>query len=122
MTFNILSLLEQEGYIRNGKDNLIHAEKAFFAARIMLWIRNKVSTDPSFDLTKHLTMLLYYKTDLADLKFSEDEGKLLYKMNDSERGVQEIVDVYKDDSESVEEYKESGSTTSTEDAGTDPDT
>ena len=122
MTFNILSLLEQEGYIRNGKDNLIHAEKAFFAARIMLWIRNKVSTDPSFDLTKHLTMLLYYKTDLADLKLSEDEGKLLYKMNDSERGVQEIVDVYKDDSESVEEYKESGSTTSTEDAGTDPDT
>jgi len=122
MTFNILSLLEQEGYIRNGKDNLIHAEKAFFAARIMLWIRNKVSTDPSFDLTKHLTMLLYYKTDLADLKFSEDEGKLLYKMNDSERGVQEIVDVYKDDSESVEEYEESGSATSTEDAGTDPDT
>jgi len=122
MTFNILSLLEQEGYIRNGKDNLIHAEKAFFAARIMLWIRNKVSTDPSFDLTKHLTMLLYYKTDLADLKFSEDEGKLLYKTNDSERGVQEIVDVYKDDSESVEEYEESGSATSTEDAGTDPDT
>jgi len=122
MTFNILSLLEQEGYIRNGKDNLIHAEKAFFAARIMLWIRNKVSTDPSFDLTKHLTMLLYYKTDLADLKFSEDEGKLLYKTNDSERGVQEIVDVYKDDSESVEEYEEPGSATSTEDAGTDPDT
>ena len=122
MTFNILSLLEQEGYIRNGKDNLIHAEKAFFAARIMLWIRNKVSTDPSFDLTKHLTMLLYYKTDLADLKFSEDEGKLLYKMNDSERGVQEIVDVYKDDSESAEEHEESGSATNTEDAGTDPDT
>ena len=92
MTFDVLKLLEQEGYIRNGKDNLVHAEKAFFAARVMLWIRDKVKTDPDFDLQSYLTMLLYYKTDLADLKFSEDEDKLLYKMKNPEQEMEEIVD------------------------------
>ena len=72
MTFDVLKLLEQEGYIKDGEDNVVHAEKAFFAARVMKWIRNKVQTDPDFDLTAYLTMLMYYKTDMADLKFSED--------------------------------------------------
>ena len=77
MTFDVLKLLEQEGYITDGEDNLVHAEKAFFAARVMRWIRNKVKTEPDFNLQAYLTMLLYYKTDMADLKFDEDE--LLYR-------------------------------------------
>ena len=50
MTFDVLKLLEQEGYIKDGEDNLVHAEKAFFAARVMRWIRNKVQTEPDFNL------------------------------------------------------------------------
>ena len=92
MTFDVLRLLEEEGYIKDGEDNLVHAEKAFFAARVMRWIRNKVQTEPDFDLQSYLTMLLYYKTDMADLKFSEDEDKLLYKMRNPDDEVQNIVD------------------------------
>jgi hypothetical protein len=79
VTFDVLKLLEQEGYIKDGEDNLVHAEKAFFAARVMRWIRNKVQDEPDFNLQAYLTMLLYYKTDVADLKFTEDEDKLVYK-------------------------------------------
>ena len=92
MTFDVLKLLEQEGYVKDGEDNLVHAEKAFFAARVMRWIRNKVKTEPDFDLQAYLTMLLYYKTDMADLKFTENEDKLLYKMKNPDQEMQEIVD------------------------------
>ena len=92
MTFDVLKLLEQEGYIKDGEDNLVHAEKAFFAARVMRWIRNKVKTEPDFNLQAYLTMLLYYKTDMADLKFDEEEDKLLYKLKNPDQEVQEIVD------------------------------
>ena len=92
MTFDVLKLLEQEGYIKDGEDNLVHAEKAFFAARVMSWIRGKVQSDPDFDLTAYLTMLMYYKTDMADLKFSEDEDKIYYKMKNNDKEVQELVD------------------------------
>ena len=92
MTFDVLKLLEEEGYIKDGKDNVVHAEKAFFAARVMRWIKNKVQTDPEFDLTAYLTMLMYYKTDMADLKFSEDEDRILYKMKNNDKEVQELVD------------------------------
>ena len=92
MTFDVLKLLEQEGYITNGEDNLVHAEKAFFAARVMRWIRNKVKTEPGFDLQAYLTMLLYYKTDMADLKFDEEEDKLLYKMKNPDEEMHQIVD------------------------------
>ena len=91
MTFDVLKLLEQEGYIKDGEDNLVHAEKAFFAARVMRWIRNKVKTEPDFDLQAYLTMLLYYKTGMADLKFSEEEDKLLYKMKSPDQEVGDIV-------------------------------
>ena len=102
MTFNVLKLLEEEGYIKDGDDNLVHAEKAFFAARVMNWIRGKVQTDPEFDLTAYLTMLMYYKTDMADLKFSEDEDKLYYKMKNNDKEVQELVDsLIKSSSKSV---------------------
>ena len=92
MTFDVLKLLEQEGYIKDGEDNLIHAEKAFFAARVMRWIRNKVKTEPDFDLQAYLTMLLYYKTDMADLRFSQKEDKLLYKMKNPDEEMHQIVD------------------------------
>jgi hypothetical protein len=109
VTFNVLKLLEEEGYIKDGDDNLVHAEKAFFAARVMNWIRGKVQTDPEFDLTAYLTMLMYYKTDMADLKFSEDEDKLFYKMKNNDKEVQELVDsLIKSSSKSVS--KESSNT------------
>ena len=92
MTFDVLKLLEQEGYIKDGEDNLVHAEKAFFAARVMRWIRNKVQSEPDFNLKAYLTMLLYYKTDMADLKFSEDEDTLLYKMKNPDEEMSSVVD------------------------------
>ena len=87
-----MKLLHEEGYIHEGENNLVHAEKAFFAARVMGWIRQKVMSDPDFDLTAYLTMLMYYKTDLADLKFSEDGSKLIYRMKNNDKEVQELVD------------------------------
>ena len=92
MTFDVLRLLEEEGYIKDGEDNLVHAEKAFFAARVMHWIRGKIQTDPDFNLQAYLTMLLYYKTDVADLRFSEEEDKLLYKMKNPDEEMHSIVD------------------------------
>ena len=123
MTFDVLKLLEQEGYITNGEDNLVHAEKAFFAARVMRWIRNKVKTEPDFDLQAYLTMLLYYKTDMADLKFDEEEDKLLYKMKNPDEEMHQIVDqliksLDKSPSESSAKEKP---TSTTEDADGTPD-
>ena len=92
MTFDVLKLLEKEGYIKDGEDNLVHAEKAFFAARVMKWIRGKAQTDPDFNLTAYLTMLMYYKTGMADLKFSEDGDNILYKMNNPDKEVKDLVD------------------------------
>ena len=92
MTFDVLKILEEEGYIKNGEDNLVHAEKAFFAARVMRWIKNKVQTEPDFNLQAYLTMLMYYKTDMADLRFTENEDTLLYKLKNPDDEVQNIVD------------------------------
>jgi len=78
VTFNVLKLLEEEGYIKEGEDNIIHAEKAFFAARVMRWIRDQVQEDPDFNLPAYLTMLMYYKLDTADLQFKEDGSGLMY--------------------------------------------
>tara|TARA_R100000008_G_scaffold68482_1_gene45671 strand:+ start:34 stop:411 length:378 start_codon:yes stop_codon:yes gene_type:complete len=125
VTFNVLKLLEEEGYIKDGEDNLVHAEKAFFAARVMRWIRNKVQTEPDFNLQAYLTMLLYYKTDMADLKFDEEEDKLLYKLKNPDDEVQNIVDeLIKNIGKPVSKSpKEGGDTTSTtEDADGTPDT
>jgi len=92
VTFDVLKLLEQEGYIKDGDDNLVHAEKAFFAARVMKWIRGKAQTDPEFNLTAYLTMLMYYKTGMAELKFSEDGDNIFYKMINPDKEVQDLVD------------------------------
>ena len=92
MTFNVLKLLEEEGYIKDGEGNIVHAEKAFFAARVMKWIRNKVQDEPDFNLAAYLTMLMYYKTDMAELKFTENEDNLVYRMKNPDKEVQEIVD------------------------------
>ena len=124
MTFDVLKLLEQEGYIKDGEDNLVHAEKAFFAARVMRWIRNKVKTEPDFNLQAYLTMLLYYKTDVADLKFSDDEDTLLYKMKNPDEEMSDVVDqliksLSKPTSKTPEEGEDTTSTT--EDADGTPD-
>ncbi len=123
MTFDVLKILEQEGYIKDGEDNLIHAEKAFFAARVMRWIRNKVKTEPDFNLQAYLTMLLYYKTDMADLKFSEEEDKLLYKMKNPDEEMHQIVDqlIKSLDKSSSKPPPEEDTTSTTEDADGTPD-
>ena len=124
MTFDVLKILEQEGYIKDGEDNLIHAEKAFFAARVMRWIKNKIQTDPDFDLKSYLTMLLYYKTDMADLKFDEEEDILLYKMKNPDDEVHNIVDqLIKNIGKPVSEPPEEGedTTSTTEDVDGTPD-
>ena len=122
MTFDVLKLLEKEGYIKD-EDNLIHAEKAFFAARVMRWIRSKVKTEPDFDLQAYLTMLLYYKTDMADLKFCEKEDKLFYKMKSPDEEMHQIVDqLIKSLDKSPPEPSPEGDTASTpEDADGTPD-
>ena len=90
----------------------------------MRWIRNKVKTEPDFDLQAYLTMLLYYKTDMADLKFSEEEDKLLYKMKSPEEEMGSVVNqliksLSKSPSEPTEEEKP---TSTTEDADGTPNT
>jgi|2_EtaG_2_1085320.scaffolds.fasta_scaffold00452_15 hypothetical protein len=79
--FNVLKLLEEEGYINEGEDNIIYAEKAFFAARVMKWIRDEAQADPNFNLASHLTILMYYKSGLAELKLDEDG--LTYRMKEN---------------------------------------
>ncbi len=118
MSFDVLKILEEEGFIQDGEDNMVHAEKAFFAARVMRWIRNKVQTEPDFNLQTYLTMLMYYKTDMADLKFSEDGDKLLYKMKNPDQEIQEIVDsLIKSSSERSQQPSQEGedTTSTTED-------
>jgi hypothetical protein len=118
LSFDVLKILEEEGFIQDGEDNMVHAEKAFFAARVMRWIRNKVQTEPDFNLQTYLTMLMYYKTDMADLKFSEDGDKLLYKMKNADQEIQEIVDsLIKSSSERSQQPSQEGedTTSTTED-------
>ena len=123
MTFDVLKLLEQEGYIKSGEDNMIHAEKAFFAARVMQWIRNKVSTEPDFNLQAYLTMLMYYKTGVADLKFSDDGSKLVYQMKNNDKEIQEIVNsLIKSSSKPSQQPAEKRKDTTTEDADGNPNT
>ena len=112
MTFDVLKLLEQEGYIKDGEDNMVHAEKAFFAARVMRWIRTKVQEEPDFDLQSYLTMLYYYKMELADLKFTEDGSALSYRMKNNDKEMQELVNsLIKSTSKPSEEPPEEGETT-----------
>ena len=124
MDFDVLKLLEQEGYVRDGEDNLVHAEKAFFAARVMRWIRNKVRTEPDFNLQAYLKMLMYYKTGVADLKFSDDGSKLAYRMKNNDKEIQEIVDslIKSSSKHRQQSSEEEGKITSTtEDADGTPD-
>ena len=125
MSFDVLKILEEEGFIEDGEDNMVHAEKAFFAARVMRWIRNKAQTEPDFNLQTYLTMLMYYKTDMADLKFSEDGDKLLYKMKNPDQEIQEIVDsLIKSSSERSQQPSQEGedTTSTTEDVDGTSDT
>ena len=91
----------------------------------MRWIRNKVKTEPDFNLQAYLTMLLYYKTDMADLKFDEEEDKLLYKLKNPDDEVQNIVNeliqnIGKPLSKSPKKGEEGSSTTEDADGTPDP--
>ena len=124
MTFDVLKLLEEEGYIKDGEDNMVHAEKAFFAARVMRWIRTQVQEDPDFDLQSYLTMLYYYKIGLGDLKFTEGGSVLSYRMKNNDQGMQELVNsLIKSTSKSSQQPPKEGepTTSTTEDADGTPD-
>jgi hypothetical protein len=75
---SVYDLLINEGFVifPAGENNLIRAERAFFGGRVIEWIRAKTS-EPEFDLQSYLVALTYYKLNLADLKFEENE--LLYR-------------------------------------------
>tara|TARA_Y100000593_G_scaffold2242_1_gene4516 strand:- start:58892 stop:59293 length:402 start_codon:yes stop_codon:yes gene_type:complete len=90
VSFNIVRILKQDGFVAI-KDNLIDAEKAFFAARVVAWIRECATANKDFNIATYLTMLSYYKLGLADLKFSEDGDKLLYRMKAGEE-VDKVVE------------------------------
>ena len=78
MKSSVYELLISQGFVLFPDDtnNLISANRAFFAQRVIQWIRSRAS-DPKFDLQSYLVSLSYYKLGLADLKFDEDE--LLYR-------------------------------------------
>jgi len=78
MKSSVYDLLISQGFVLfpDDNDNLISADRAFFAQRVIQWIRSKAS-DPKFDLQPYLVSLTYYKLGMADLKFDEDE--LLYR-------------------------------------------
>ena len=87
-------------------------------------IRNKVKTEPDFNLQAYLTMLLYYKTDMADLKLCEEEDKLLYKMKNPDEEMHGVVDqLIKSLSKSASKSPKEGedTTSTTEDADGTPD-
>ena len=71
-------ILLSQGFVSfPGSDsNIIHAEKAFLGSRAIQWIQKK-ALEADFNLQAHLVALTYYKLDLADLKFEENE--LLYR-------------------------------------------
>lgn len=78
MKRTVYDLLINQGFVLFpvGDDNLISAERAFFAQRVIEWIRSQTK-DPKFDLQAYLVALTYYKLGMADLKF--DENELLYR-------------------------------------------
>ena len=71
-------LLISQGFVRfpDEESYIIHADKAFFGKRVIQWIKER-ATKPDFNLQAYLVALTYYKLDLADLKFEENE--LLYR-------------------------------------------
>ena len=75
---SVYDLLVQQGFILfpESDSNLIKAPRAFFAARVVEWMRDK-GKDPDFNLQAYLVALTYYKLGMADLKFEENE--LLYR-------------------------------------------
>tara|TARA_R100001510_G_scaffold57214_1_gene64610 strand:+ start:1562 stop:1948 length:387 start_codon:yes stop_codon:yes gene_type:complete len=71
-------ILLSQGFVSfpESDSNIINAEKAFFGSRVIQWIQKK-APEADFNLQAYLIALTYYKLDLADLKFEENE--LLYR-------------------------------------------
>jgi hypothetical protein len=90
VSVDILDILYKDGFILAEEDsNLIRADKAFFAVRVIEWIREHAN-DPDFNLQAYLVGLTYYKLGLGELKFTED-GDLFYRYI-GVQGVGEYVD------------------------------
>jgi hypothetical protein len=74
---SIYELLVQEGFVLFPEDeNIIQADRAFFAARVIEWIRTRAA-EPDFNLQAYLVALTYYKLGLAEMKFIDKE--LMYR-------------------------------------------
>ena len=73
---SVLELLIKEGFVIFRDDNLVDAERAFFAARAIDWIRKR-APEPGFNLQAYLVALTYYKLGMADMKIENNE--LLYR-------------------------------------------
>lgn len=82
---SVYTLLVDQGFIHfpEGESNLIQAKRAFFAGRVIEWMRAK-GADPDFNLKSYLVALTYYKLDMADLKFEGNE--LLYRYRGPQLG------------------------------------
>ena len=85
MKRTVYDLLINQGFVLFpvGDDNLISAERAFFAQRAIEWIRSQTK-DPKFNLQAYLVALTYYKLGLADLKIEDNE--LLYRYRGAATG------------------------------------
>jgi hypothetical protein len=73
----VYDLLVGQGFVIFPQDdNLIKAERAFFGARVIKWMRTR-ATEPDFNLEAYLVALTYYKLGLAEMKFID--GELMYR-------------------------------------------
>ena len=101
-------ILLSQGFVSfpESDSNIVHAEKAFFGNRVIQWIQKK-TLEADFNLQAYLVALTYYKLDLADLKFEENE--LLYRY----RGVRvegSDDEFYKDDLKANAKFHRPGDT------------
>jgi hypothetical protein len=107
MSSDILEILYKDGFIsEDDGSNLISASKAFFAMRVIDWIRDHAG-DPNFNLESYLVGLTYYKLDLAEMKFTED-GDLLYRYTGPRRTEHYVDQMANRDSEDLGEFYRPG--------------
>ena len=101
-------LLVSQGFVRfpDEESNIIHAGKAFFGSRVIQWIQER-ATKPDFNLQAYLVALTYYKLDLADLKFEENELLYRYRGLATEGADDEF---YKDDLKATAKFQRPGDT------------
>ena len=90
---SIATVIRQDKFITTSEDsNLIQAGKAFFAARVMNWMRDRSQEDENFNLPLYLTVLLYYRMEMIDLAFTENSEQILYKVISTVLGEKKYAD------------------------------